>query len=72
MAQSVRLSEELYTVAKTRAKAEHRSIAGQIEYWARLGRIVKDNPDLPLAMIESILISEAELENGAVSEFIFD
>ena len=72
MAQSVRLSEELYTVAKSRSKAEHRSIAGQIEYWAKIGRIVKDNPDLPLDMIESILVSEAELESGEVSEFVFE
>ena len=72
MAQSVRLSDDLYKIAKTRSKAEHRSIAGQIEYWAKLGRIIKDNPELTLDFVEGILISEAELEQGQVSEFHFE
>lgn len=71
MAQSVSLSDELVTKAKTYSKIEHRSTAGQIEYWATMGMIAKDNDDIPMSMIEEILISEAELLDGDISEFVF-
>ena len=38
MSVSVRIEDELYAQAKVQATAEHRSIAGQIEYWAKVGR----------------------------------
>ncbi len=72
MAQSVSLSDELIKKAKTYSKIEHRSTAGQIEYWATMGMIAKDNADVPMNMIEEILISEAELLNDDVSEFVFE
>ncbi len=72
MAQSVSLSDELVKKAKTYSKIEHRSTAGQIEYWATMGMIAKDNEDIPMNMIEEILISEAELLAGDVSEFVFE
>jgi hypothetical protein len=72
MAQSVSLSDELIKKAKTYSKIEHRSTAGQIEYWATMGMIAKDNADVPMNMIEEILISEVELLNDDVSEFVFE
>lgn len=38
---SVRISRSLFELAKAEAKAVHRSLAGQIEYWAELGRAVE-------------------------------
>jgi len=37
MAQSIRVSDELYDMAQNAASALERSLAQQIEYWARLG-----------------------------------
>ena len=34
------------------------------KYYARLGLIAKDNPDLPLSIIEGILEARAELKAG--------
>jgi hypothetical protein len=48
MAIALKLSDELVDMAKSHAIAEHRSIPKQIEYWARLGKAVEDNPDLPI------------------------
>ncbi|WP_255369056.1 MULTISPECIES: ParD-like family protein [unclassified Duganella] len=39
---------------------EHRSIAGRIEFWARVGRAALDNPDLPVSFIAESLASLAE------------
>jgi ParD-like antitoxin of type II bacterial toxin-antitoxin system len=41
MSQPVKVSDELLLDARLAGKAAERSIAGQIEYWARLGRAVE-------------------------------
>ncbi|MBI3029889.1 MAG: hypothetical protein HYY64_10290 [Candidatus Rokubacteria bacterium] len=53
-----------YRAIAARASAERRSISGQLKYYARLGLIAKDNPDLPLSMIEGILEAREELKAG--------
>jgi hypothetical protein len=72
MANAVKISKDLYKDAKTMSIAEHRSISGQIEYWAQLGKIAKENPDLTMEFIEEILISDAEYKAGQFSEFKID
>jgi hypothetical protein len=44
----IRINEELYNDAKKVALAEFRSIGKQIEYWARIGKLCEENPQLPL------------------------
>ena len=61
----VRIDEALYVAAKHEAQAEHRTIAGQIEFWAKVGRAALDNPDLPVSFIAESLISMAEPRNQA-------
>ena len=56
---SIKISEDLYRVAKWTANAENRSISGQIEFWAKLGRAAVDNPDLPVDFIRETLIAKA-------------
>ena len=51
MGMPVRIDDDLYELAKLEAKVEHRTIAGQIEFWAKVGRAAIDNPDLPVAFI---------------------
>jgi hypothetical protein len=62
---SVRIARELYELAKSDAIAERRSISGQIEYWARVGRAALDNPDLPVSFIAEALASLAEPREDA-------
>jgi len=57
---SIRINQELYEQAKHDATVEHRSIAGQIEFWARVGRAALDNPDLPVSFVADSLASMAE------------
>ena len=71
MATAVRISEELVDEAKRFARIDHRSLAGQIEHWARLGKCVEENPDLPYALIKEILIGMDELEQGEKTEYTF-
>lgn len=57
---SIRINQVLYEQAKVDATVEHRSIAGQIEFWARVGRAALDNPDLPVTFVAESLASMAE------------
>jgi hypothetical protein len=57
---SIRIDQALYDQAKADAAAEHRTIAGQVEYWAKVGRAALDNPDLPVSFIAESLASMAE------------
>ncbi len=42
MSQPVKLSDALVLDARLAGEAEERSIAGQVEFWAKLGRCVED------------------------------
>jgi hypothetical protein len=56
----VRIDDRLYETARSQAQAERRTIAGQIEFWAKIGKAALDNPDLPIDMIRDLLIARAE------------
>ena len=38
------------------AQTEHRTIVGQIQYWAMVGRAALDNPDLPVMPWQMIFV----------------
>ncbi|MFC1586413.1 ParD-like family protein [Fibrobacterota bacterium] len=71
MGTAVRISEDLVEEAKVISRVENRSITGQIEHWAKVGKIAEDNPDLTFKLIKEILIGVAELENGQGVEYKF-
>lgn len=54
----IRVDEIIYDEAKKVAKAECRSIANQIEFWAKIGKCALENPDLPIDFIKELLISK--------------
>ena len=64
---SVRIDETLVEAARVSAKAEFRSVQGQIEYGAKLGRAALDNPDLPVSFIAESLTSMAEPREEATA-----
>jgi hypothetical protein len=65
MGMPVRIEDALYENAKTYAKAECRTIAGQIEFWAKVGKAALDNPDLPVDFVRDLLIARAEGRENA-------
>jgi hypothetical protein len=72
MATAVKLSESIVSDAKIMSKAFNRSVAGQIEYWARIGKIVEENPDLTYEFIKNILISQQEAKAKRLEPYTFD
>ena len=71
MATAVKVSEDLFAKAKIRAKVFKRSVAGQIEYWATIGKVVDENPDLPLPLIQEILLAKEEIRSGMGTPYVF-
>ncbi len=63
---SIRIDRALYDQAKADAVAEHRTIAGQVEFWAKVGRAALDNPDLPVSFVAESLASLAEPREQAI------
>ena len=57
---SVRIDETLVDAARTAAKAEFRTVQGQVEFWAKVGRAALDNPDLPVSFVAESLAAMAE------------
>ena len=71
MTTAVRITDELVREAKIFSKIDKRSLTGQIEHWARIGKCAEENPDLTYALIKEIFIGLAELEHGESSEYNF-
>jgi len=71
MAVALKLSDELVQDAKPHAAAEHRSVPKQIEYWARIGKAVLENPDLPLRLIQDTILSREEVKAGLSTPYQF-
>ena len=65
MSKPVQIGDHLYEQAKVRAKAERRTIARQIEFWAMLGKTALDNPDLPIDFVRDLLVVRAEGQTSA-------
>ena len=71
MATGIRVSESLVREARLVSAVENRSMTGQIEHWARIGKCAEENPDLTYLLIKEMLIGLEELEQGESSEYRF-
>jgi len=72
MPTAVKISDELVAQARIKSKIFKRSIAGQIEYWAQIGKIVEENPDLPLPFIHDVLLGKEQIRAGLGTPYVFD
>ncbi len=71
MATAIRVSDKLVNEARHISKIENRSLTGQIEFWAKIGKLAEENPDMPYHLIKDILIGVQELDAGETTEYQF-
>ena len=71
MTTAVRVSENLVREARLVGAVDNRSVTGQIEHWARVGKCAEDNPGLTYRVIKDILIGVEELDQDESSEYQF-
>lgn len=60
MSVSIRIDDDLYQAARHTAKAECRTIAHQIEFWAKVGKAALENPDLPVEFVQDLLLARSQ------------
>jgi len=53
------------------AKALNRTPPKQIEHWAKIGKIMEDNPDLPYEFVKQTIIADTERQAGKLEEYNF-
>jgi len=71
MTTAVRVSDNLAKAARLVSVVDNRSLTGQIEHWAKIGKCSEENPELTYGLIKEILIGAEELEQNECSEYIF-
>lgn len=71
MSIAIKISDEIANEARITAKITRRSMAGQVEYWAYIGKIAEDNPDLSFAEINDILLGREQLKEGFGTPYVF-
>ncbi|MEZ8775429.1 TA system antitoxin ParD family protein [Vibrio sp. 10N.247.310.17] len=69
---SVRIDQDLFDKAAIMAKALNRTTPKQIEHWAKIGKMIEDNPDLPYEFVKQAVIAKAEKEAGKLEAYSFD
>ena len=69
---SVNIAEPLAEAANVQAKIAHRNLDEQINYWAKIGKIAEENPDLSFELIKSILDAREQVLLGDVEPYLFD
>jgi hypothetical protein len=71
MPTAVRISDSLLKDARKYSKVDHRSLTGQIEHWARIGKCAEENPSLTYDLIKEIFIGVQELNEEDKEEYRF-
>ncbi len=69
MGMPVRIDDELYEQAKSASKGECRTIAGQLEFWAKVGKAALENPELPTDFVRELLIAKSE-DRSKLTDFV--
>lgn len=68
MATNVKFKDEFVQKARQVAKAEHRSVPSQIEFYFKIALIAEQNPDLSFKLIKEILQAQSQ---DADTEYVF-
>ena len=66
---TVNLPDDLVAQAKKYAGAFSRSTPKQIAHWAKIGKLVEENPDLPYEFVQDIMLALQDTEEPTPFEF---
>ncbi|MGB7758070.1 MAG: hypothetical protein WBL23_18615 [Salinisphaera sp.] len=70
---SIRVSDDLSKASRAEARLMHRSQAGQIEYWARIGRAIEHSGQFDYQHIARALKAEIPVDElSAYEKPVFD
>ena len=71
MSTVIKISKEIAEEARLTVKVTRRSMAGQVEYWACIGKIAEENPEMSFSLIHDILLGREQLKEGIGTPYLF-
>ena len=57
---TIEVDQQLYQDAAAAAAQNHITVDEQIDMWARVGRTALDNPDMPVAAIQDLIVASKQ------------
>ncbi len=67
---AIKLNKKIVQSAREVGQVEHRSAPKQLEYWATIGKIAIENPDLPFEFIHDILLGRTQADAGDIEKYV--
>lgn len=66
---AINLNKKLVKAAQSHSILQGRSVQQQVEYWATVGKIVEENPELGYTVVKEILLGLEDVKAGNVEEY---
>lgn len=68
---AIKIDHEMVNAARVHGTAMNRSATKQVEFWARIGKIAEENPDLNFNDIKDLLIGLEPIKAGMITDYQF-
>ncbi|MDM8537461.1 hypothetical protein QUF70_11945 [Desulfobacterales bacterium HSG17] len=68
---AINLPDEFLREAEVKSRIFRRSIKQQIEYWAKIGQLAEENPEIPLPFIQDMLTGREQIKAGIGTPYVF-
>lgn len=68
MSRTVKMSDDIVSVAENETLISGRSLADQIEYWARIGRAIDQSPTFDYKRITAALSAQVACDDLSIAE----
>ncbi len=68
---AITIPDTLATIAQQQATVSQRTLSQQIVYWTNFGKLAEDNPELPFAFLQEVLLAHEEAKAGEVEPYEF-
>jgi hypothetical protein len=68
---AIKIDDQMVAAARVHGAALNRSATKQVEFWARIGKIAEENPDLNFNDIKDLLIGLEQVKAGLVTDYQF-
>lgn len=68
MARTVKMSDQMVGIAESEIATSNRSLSGQIEHWANIGRAIESAPDFNYDRVKAALSSRLSPDDLSIEE----
>ena len=66
---AIKIDDQMVAAARVHGAALNHSATKQVEFWARIGKIAEENPELNFNDIKDLLIGLEQVKAGLVTDY---